>query len=171
MTKEGQRRFIFTMIVWWIGLIAANSVCDISASVEWVSRIVPAIESFKLAAAPENACSADGMWTYAWLVAPIFFVWLTYLAYIEPTYDRTSRQRGWGMPFLWGCFSLMWLAVFFGNYDPYPGTDKGRWASLYRESEIGVVTVTTVAWYGLYTAFFMGMVFATEILGIKRNHK
>ncbi|AKH21917.1 hypothetical protein [Sedimenticola thiotaurini] len=169
MTKEGQRRFIFTMIIWWIGLIAANSVCDIFASVEWVSRIVPAIKSFKLAAAPENACSADGIWTYAWLVAPIFFIWITYIAYIEPTYERTAKQRGWGVPFVFLLLLIGCLTTFYGIYDPYPGTGKGRWETMYRESEVGVIAVTTAAWVGTYGLLLMSALLITEIFRIKRN--
>lgn len=109
------------------------------------------------------------MWTYAWLVAPVFLCWLMYIAYVEPTYDRTVRQRWYGVVFLLSIFAVLWMASFYGIYDPYPGTDKGRWASMYRESGIGVTIVTAVAWYGMYTAFLMSVMFITEILGIKTN--
>lgn len=169
MTKDGQRRFIFALFVWWIGLILANSVCEVFASVEWVSEFVPAIESFKLAAAPNSSCAADGTWTYAWLVAPIFFSWISYLAYIEPTYERTATQRGWGISLVFLLLIAGGAAVFYGIYDPYPGTDKGRWATMYRESEIGVMAVTTAAWCGTYGVLLMSALLLTDSLGIKRN--
>lgn len=169
MTKEGQRKFLVVLFIWLVGLIVSKESCGVLASLDWISRIVPAIESFKLAASPENSCIAAGIWAYAWLVLPIFLIWMTYLAYKEPVYERSFKQRGWGLVFTFGCFLAFFLVLFYGTYGPYPGTDKGRWATLYRESEVGVIVVTAVAWVGLYVAFSMSVLLATEILGIKQN--
>lgn len=169
MTKEGQNRFMAVLFIWLVGLVISKEGCGVLASVDWISRVVPAIESFKLAASPENSCIAAGIWTYSWLVLPIFLILMTYLAYKEPVYERSSKQRGWGLVFTLGCFLVFFLVVFYGIYDPYPGTDKGRWATLYRESEVGVVVVTAVVWVGLYVAFSMTVLLFTEILGIKKN--
>ncbi|WP_199930429.1 hypothetical protein [Sedimenticola thiotaurini] len=169
MTKEGQGRFKVVLFIWWLGLIASNGSCELVASLEWVSRIVPAIDSFKLAAAPENACAADAMWTYAWLSMPVFFVWIIYLAYAEPTHHRARSKRVWGSIFFVGMFVVAFLASFYGVYEPYPGTGVGRWEKLYRGGEVGVIVITTVAWLFLYSSFLMFSIFISELVGIKRK--
>lgn len=168
MSNEGERKFIYTLIVWLVGLILANAGCSYFSALDWgVLASIPAIESYAKATAPAYMCTARGVWTYAWLAAPIVFVWLAYLGYREPVGERTPRQKYWGAVLIFGIFALFFLSAFFGMYDPYPGTDKGRWAAMYRESELGVLTLTVSLWVGGLSMFLMGVIWLTELLKLK----
>ncbi len=168
MSSEGERKFIYTLIVWLVGLMLANAGCSYLSALDWsILASIPAIESYAKATAPAYMCTARGAWTYAWLVAPFFLGWLVYLGHREPRGKRTPGQKYWGVLFWIGMLALIFMSAFFGMYDPYPGTDKGTWASMYRESELGVLIATASIWVGGFSVFLMSAIWLTELLKLK----
>lgn len=165
MSSKGQSKFAYVLIAWLIGLMFANAGCGYLSSLEWeVLAKIPAIESYARAASPTYRCTAKGIWTYAWLVAPLFFIWLAHLAYSEPLGKRVARQKYVWVIFIISIFALFFAAAFFGIYEPYPGTGRGRWTTIYRESGLGVLTGTAVIWWGVFSAFFVSALGLIKVL-------
>lgn len=164
MTKKCQLKILLGLALWLAGMLIAYSSPEFFASIDWpVLHMIPAIEAYALAA--KYSITAKALWTYAWIVAPVFFVWFSYFGFREPRIEQKVIATILVLAMLVAFFNV----CFVGLYEPYPGVRNGRWATFYRESELGVLMGTTVFWFGFYMTYLMTFIYFTGFL--KNNHR
>lgn len=164
MTRGCQIKVLLGLLLWFAGLLVAYANPEFFSSIDWsVLQMIPAIESYALAA--KYSTTAKALWTYAWIVAPLCFVWFSYHGFHEPR----VKQKAIVTIVILAMTAAFFSACFFGLYEPYPGVRNGRWATFYRESELGVLTGTTGFWFGFYMTYLMTFIYFTGLF--KVNHR
>ena len=168
MSEIGQSKFIGCLVFWGLGLFIAQLSCESLSGLKIeVLESIPAISSYANAAAPDDFCVARALWMYAWIVAPVAFLYLTIIGFREPVQRKTSKQMFFGFFFFIGLFVAILGVNYYGIYDPYPGSSMSRWAAIYRGSEVGVFIVTAIAWCGLYSIYLMSVILVTDVFKSK----
>jgi len=139
-----------SMALWVIGLLLAGENCHtLNSFVAAISEYIPGIHSYSVAT--KHTCMAKAIWAFSWASAPVAAIISIMLA--GPAIAERLKNRHVILIF---CLFLVFLwACFIGVYDPYPGTDTGRWANMYRETKAGVLAVTFILWFGLLTSFYV----------------
>jgi len=137
-------------LLWVIGLLLFGENCsELNRFGDIISGYIPAIHSYSVAA--KYSCEAKAFWAFSWAASPLavlFVIWMS-------TPVMAERLRIRHAVLIFSLFVIFAWVCFVGVYDPYPGTDKGRWASIYRESREGLIVVTFILWFSLLASLYV----------------
>ena len=147
-------------ITWLFGAIIAYVFCaSLSNVASVISSFIPAIQSYSLAT-KSSLCEASALWTYGWVSLPIYAFWI-----FITTDENKDKRISFALKIF---FILIFLAMsagcYYGIYDPYPGTDSGKWATLYSETTLGMFAVTSFLWLGLLSSWCVLVVILKKVI-------